>query len=152
MESPLVASNLFKYLFLGALYLFILGLFWALWQQMGEFRGEKGERVTVGGGYAGPRHRVPILVAESGSLSGGRFPVQRELSIGRSPENGIVLPDPFVSSRHAKVIRQGNEIWLVDEGSRNGTFLNGFRTTGRSRLAAGDTFVIGDTTFRLVGE
>jgi pSer/pThr/pTyr-binding forkhead associated (FHA) protein len=45
--------------------------------------------------------------------------------------------------------RVGSDWTLVDDGlSRNGTFLNGDRLTGRRRLRDGDTFVLGSTSFR----
>ena len=152
MESPAVAPNLLKYLFLGALYLFILALFWAMWRQTrgpGRAQGD-GRKATQK--QEPTRPDAPILVIESGVLDGRRLVIEHQLTIGRSPDNDIVLPDRFVSSRHATVRREGDETWLVDEGSTNGTFLNGFRIDGTSILRPGDTFVIADTTFRLVQE
>lgn len=52
-------------------------------------------------------------------------PEQTRLTIGRSHDNNIVLPDPHkkISRRHCAIERQGDRWWLVDEGSANGTFL-----------------------------
>ncbi len=44
--------------------------------------------------------------------------------IGRSEECHVAIPDPSVSSRHALVERRGDELWIVDLGSRNGTFVD----------------------------
>lgn len=151
MESAPLVSNLFKYVFLGLLYLFILGAFWALLRQTRGTKIGQGEKQHLGVGHlAGRQHGVPLLVVESGRLKGRSFPVGSDLMIGRSGDNAVVLSDPFASSHHATVRRRGDETWLADEGSTNGTFLNGFRLTAPSALKPGDTFVIGETTFRLL--
>jgi hypothetical protein len=152
MEAPAVVPNLLKYLFLAGLYLFIIGLVWVLLRQVGQFGARAGERMGKGRRALGARRGVPVLLVEGGSLDRRRFAIQRELTIGRSPSNSIVLSHRFVSSHHATVRLQGNEVLLVDEGSTNGTFLNGSRITAASRLKPGDAFVVGDTTFRLAVE
>jgi DNA-binding winged helix-turn-helix (wHTH) protein len=52
-------------------------------------------------------------------------PDPSRLTIGRSAENDLVLPDPHrkVSRHHSVIEREGNCWWLIDEGSANGTFL-----------------------------
>lgn len=45
------------------------------------------------------------------------------VSIGRSPENVIVIPDPEVSRKHASLTFDGNRILLKDLGSSNGSFI-----------------------------
>lgn len=52
-------------------------------------------------------------------------PEPARLTIGRSDDNDIVLPDPHkkVSRRHCTIEREGDRWWLIDEGSANGTFL-----------------------------
>jgi ABC-type multidrug transport system ATPase subunit/pSer/pThr/pTyr-binding forkhead associated (FHA) protein len=53
------------------------------------------------------------------------------VSIGRTPDNQIVVNHPQVSSKHAQIVRAGNDLLLEDRGSANGTFVRG------QRLAAG---------------
>jgi len=56
--------------------------------------------------------------------------------------------DESVSRVHAELVRVGLHWAVVDDGlSRNGTFLNGERVSGRRRLHDGDTLVLGDTSF-----
>ena len=71
----------------------------------------------------------------------------RKITIGRDPSTDIFLTwDPKVSGVHAELERLGEEWAIVDDGlSRNGTFLNGERVRGRSRLQDGDTLRFGDT-------
>ncbi len=47
----------------------------------------------------------------------------REITIGRSPENTIVIPDPTVSRRHAMIAREESSIILRDLSSKNGTYI-----------------------------
>ncbi len=47
----------------------------------------------------------------------------REVSIGRSPENIIVIPDPTVSRRHAAIVKNGESVVIKDLGSKNGTYV-----------------------------
>src|SRR4029079_1832377 len=67
--------------------------------------------------------------------------------IGRGPACEIALPwDTEVSRVHAILERAGGHWTLVDDGlSRNGSFVNGHRVHGRTRLADGDEIAIGRT-------
>jgi pSer/pThr/pTyr-binding forkhead associated (FHA) protein len=71
------------------------------------------------------------------------------VTIGRGSACDIRLAwDDRVSRLHAQLDRVGPDWTLIDDGlSRNGTFLNGERLSGRRRLLDGDTFVLGSTTF-----
>jgi class 3 adenylate cyclase len=71
---------------------------------------------------------------------------QEKVTIGRRVENDIALAwDQEVSREHAQLLR-GAEGWtLVDEGSRNGSYLNGQRVSGRHPLRDGDVLRFGDT-------
>ncbi len=66
-------------------------------------------------------------------------------TIGRSPQNEIVINDPEMSRRHAQIVQQGNSFTVSDLGSTNGTFVNGQRSTGPTPLRHGDRIEFGDT-------
>jgi VWFA-related protein len=66
----------------------------------------------------------------------------QELTIGRGPENALILADPLVSRHHARVLYEDGAYWVEDLASRNGTLVNG-EETARRPLAAGDTIAIG---------
>lgn len=73
---------------------------------------------------------------------------QQELLVGRHPSCDVVLIDPSVSRRHARLVFRGSN-WIVqDVGSTNGTILNGARI-GRSELRPGDLLVLGDVILRI---
>ena len=55
-----------------------------------------------------------------------RFPLNEGTTIiGRSSVSDMVVDDPNVSRRHAAVGGDSQGLWLMDLGSRNGTFING---------------------------
>ncbi len=63
--------------------------------------------------------------------------------------NTIVLESPKVSRRHALIHLQNiGELWLIDFGSSNGTFLNKRRIHHPIRLSDGDQITIGDQVFK----
>ena len=71
----------------------------------------------------------------------------RPLTVGRRTSCDVALPwDHQVSRLHAEIVPIGG-VWAVcDEGlSRNGTFLNGERVSGRRRLRTDDVLVVGTT-------
>ena len=62
--------------------------------------------------------------------------------IGRSTSADVRFDDPTVSRRHALIIREAEELTLVDDSSLNGIFVDGKRIE-RYRLTDGDNFLIG---------
>jgi len=70
---------------------------------------------------------------------------QQEVSIGRSPDNGIVIDNPAISSYHARVFHEDGRLMLQDFGSLNGTFVNGQRVK-MVMLKPGDSVGIGKHT------
>lgn len=76
---------------------------------------------------------------------------QEHLSVGRSDDNNIVIPDGSVSSRHAEISFDGSSWVLTDTGSTNGTKVGGQRvdtvnldSTGAFTLGSVDCVFIGD--------
>ena len=67
----------------------------------------------------------------------------RPFSIGRLPENDLVLAHPYVSRRHAELIVEAGTCYIVDQGSRHGTFINGKPSTTRQAIGANDTVHFG---------
>ncbi len=82
------------------------------------------------------------------TLDGTRRPIRGSCSIGRAASNQVALSSEKVSRRHALIqVQREKEFWLVDFGSRNGTYLNGQRIIQPSRLQALDRIKIGPFEF-----
>lgn len=88
------------------------------------------------------------LIVESSSVlrAGIPFTISSGLSIGRDPGNDIVLSEPVVSGKHARLMEPAT---LEDLSSTNGTTVNGSALVGRIRLSPGDRVAIGSTVFRV---
>ena len=74
-------------------------------------------------------------------LSLGRL----RITIGRSARNDVCIPDPFASRVHAEVRREGDQYFLQDLGSANGTYYNGSKLDAVVPLAHGGRIQIGET-------
>jgi len=71
-----------------------------------------------------------------------------EFVIGRNPpECQLLLDDPSVSKRHARIVRSGDRFVLADLSSTNGTQVNGQRTLQPATLKEGDVIRIGAREF-----
>jgi pSer/pThr/pTyr-binding forkhead associated (FHA) protein/tetratricopeptide (TPR) repeat protein len=69
------------------------------------------------------------------------------LTLGRSEQRDVVVPDPGASRLHAEVVKVGGEYWVRDPGAANGLFVNEQRIR-EHRLEAGDVIRIGSTQLR----
>ncbi len=80
------------------------------------------------------------------------FKSKSTVTIGRSPDNDLVLSHPSISRSHAKIERKGEHKFLItDMGSMNGTFVNGQQISGSSSIEANDTIYIGRFQISLSG-
>ncbi len=69
------------------------------------------------------------------------------IQLGRSSDNQIVVQDSQASRHHATIFVQAGQFYIQDEGSTNGTRLNGKRVAGPQPLQVGDRIRIGNTEF-----
>ncbi len=149
-----------KFGFLIVLYLF---LFWVAASTLFDLRrgfggGARGGSVTANdatGIYetADPLAALegdfePRLVVDhaAGHISGVAYDLLEGATLGRGDVE-LKLEDPFASSRHAKITRQGRTLVIEDLGSTNGTYLNDSPLTGPQPLHDGDRIRIGDSAF-----
>jgi hypothetical protein len=91
--------------------------------------------LVVDGYQAGRRFRVPS----------GRW------TIGRDDGCDVIVDDPGVSRRHARVTNADGTLWVEDVGSTNGTWVDGERLAGRRELATGADVRVGGALLRLEG-
>ncbi len=86
-----------------------------------------------------------VLEVLEGELAGQVISLgHQRLTLGRKPNNDIVLKDEKASGNHAEVLLEGDAWVLRDLDSRNGTFLDGRKVTEVS-LSPGDVFKVGLT-------
>jgi pSer/pThr/pTyr-binding forkhead associated (FHA) protein len=95
-----------------------------------------------------PAERPPLLatleVLTRGLQEGKRFRIERNLvQIGRGTHNDVHLADDSVSGSHATLMRRGVAWWLVDLGSRNGSYVDGVRVT-EQQLTSGCELRLGN--------
>ncbi len=87
----------------------------------------------------------PRLVITQGPQPGKAFTLdQASLTIGRDPSNQIVISNPQVSRRHARIQKQADLVIIEDMGSTNGTFVNGMQLSSPHTLSNGDSIGLGD--------
>lgn len=86
----------------------------------------RGEQITLG-------HNTPMP-----------WPNLCSITVGRLPDNDVVVPLDVVSGRHARLEREGNRVLLIDLDSRNGTSLNDPRNKiSRAAIQPGDVVFLG---------
>ena len=84
------------------------------------------------------------------SLSADIYQLDGELTVGRSPGCGIPTSyDVYSSTIHSRLFRSGNQLWVEDLGSTNGTYVNSERIARATRLVKGDLVQIGATVFEV---
>lgn len=96
---------------------------------------------------------LQIVVSINGSELHRYSFTENEILIGRSSECDVLLDNPGVSRTHAKLLRQGERVQVIDLNSGNGTFLNGQSVT-QAVVNSGDTIGIGkfSVTAKLAAE
>jgi hypothetical protein len=152
-----------KFGFLAVLYLFLL---WVAWSALRDMRRGRGDAARASHStpsdatsmYAAgamldgePEELEPRLLVERapGHESGMAYEIHEGAILGRGDVE-IQLEDPFASSRHARITRQGHVLVIEDLGSTNGTYLNEEPLTGPQPLHPGDRIRIGDSEFSYV--
>jgi hypothetical protein len=88
-----------------------------------------------------------VVARAPGHETGSAYEIGHGATLGRGDDVEIKLEDPFASTRHARIERQGGVLVLEDLGSTNGTFLNGEPLGGPQPLHPGDRIRIGDSEF-----
>jgi hypothetical protein len=159
MELDPIAVAL-KFGFLAVLYLFLV---WMARSALKDLRTGGRE----GGGYAAPDYEDatgmhvasdglgsgeqgrPLLRVGGGAglRAGAAYDLSEGALLGRGDGADIRLEDAFASTRHARLVPQGDVIVLEDLGSTNGTYLNGEPLRGPQPLHVGDQIKIGDSEF-----
>ena len=136
--------------FLALLWLFVL---FALRVVRSDLYAAAGLRALVPGGRttARRRGRTPRqLIGTQGALAGTRISMDaRPILIGRADDSTLVLDDDYASTRHARIAQQGEDWYVEDLGSTNGTYLDRAKVSGPTRVPLGVPVRIGKTVLEL---
>lgn len=84
----------------------------------------------------------PVLVGQSGPLSGQRWMVRSKIVVGRDSDCDIMIPSRQVSRKHARLTLTDSGISIEDLGSKNGTHINGSMLEDQTILKDGDVIQI----------
>lgn len=98
--------------------------------------------------------RCPALIPSSGPLAGSFLPLESRITIGRDAQNcNLIIRDvPYISRRHCSVEVQNGSVYIMDLGSKYGTFLQtGERIPANKWVRVNDAFYLvnRDNTFRI---
>jgi pSer/pThr/pTyr-binding forkhead associated (FHA) protein len=119
----------------------------------GASRGAKGGRGSTPKPAKAPSKRrgspTHVLVTD-GANSGERADLeQAPILIGRGTDAAIRLDDDYVSTRHARIAASGDQWFVEDLGSTNGTYIGSVRITQPTTITLGTQVRIGKTILEL---
>jgi pSer/pThr/pTyr-binding forkhead associated (FHA) protein len=90
------------------------------------------------------------LVVTQGSLAGTRISLGTQaVLIGRADDSTLVLTDDYASTRHARLSPRGDDWYVEDLGSTNGTYLDRAKVTTAVRVPLGTPVRVGKTVIEL---
>ncbi len=156
-----------KFGFIAVLYLFLLWMARSALKDLRRTVGAGGPQAAYDEGPAAPAYEEgtgfhsaatglgagadgpPLLRVDTaaGLRAGAAYDLSDGVLLGRGDQADIRLEDSFASSRHARLVPQGEVMVLEDLGSTNGTYLNGEPLRGPQPLHVGDRIRIGDSEF-----
>ena len=149
---------LIKVAFLAILWIFVLAAISVIRSDMFGARVADGGRAAVAEkpqrrqkAPKAPRRGVPTeVVVVSGSSAGTAVPLSAApIVIGRGGDAQIVLDDDYVSTRHARIAASGDQWFVEDLGSTNGTYIGSVRINQPTAIALGTQVRIGKTILEL---
>lgn len=126
-----IISTIFKYLFILVVYYFIINI---LKDILTYFSKESKNRNTI------------IRIIEGSQMVD--IPIINNFTFGRGVDNDYATKDISVSKRHFQIIDNGEEFFIVDQKSSNGTFVNG-KKIKRAVIKKGDIISIGGADIRI---
>ncbi len=149
--------NTLKVALLGLLYLFFARVLWAVWTEVrvptapgltaSRLKKQSAPRSGKKAALATP---AKLLMVEPPSMRGSTLSLDDEVLVGRSGECNVTLADdPFVSTKHARFFRSGDNWFVEDLGSTNGTLVNAVRIGAAQMLRVDDRVQTGSAVFEV---
>jgi hypothetical protein len=146
---------LIRIAFLAILWIFVLSAISVIRSDMFGARVPEGAR-TAGG--RAPRQKPPpkrrgsptqVVVTQGGNSGAAASLAQAPILIGRGNDAAIKLDDDYVSTRHARIAASGDQWFVEDLGSTNGTYIGTVRITQPTTITLGTQIRIGKTILEL---
>ena len=148
---PEAALTALKFGFLALVYLFLARVVRVVVLEIRNPAGAVAGDGDGGKSRPGGKRGARLRVLEPAQHKGETYPLGEELTVGRGGGCGVVLPDDgFVSTVHARLFRRGDDLYVEDLGSRNGTFVNGGQVQTPTKLRRGDRVQFGQTVAEVV--
>lgn len=125
-----------RLLFVALLYLFLFAI---MKTGIGLVRGQR------------KKDKIWTVAVEKGpkELRGVQISVHGPITIGRSPSADICIAAEYVSSLHARFLLMGQNLFIEDNNSLNGTSVNGNKIKEPTSLRNGDKVTVGDVTMKV---
>jgi FHA domain len=156
MDEPLAVA--LKFGFLAVLYLFLLWVARSAQRELSRTEASapagNGREPALGKRRGKPAAEGPAVqprlevIAAMGYDPGTLLDLAGGVTLGRADGAEIRVEDQFASSNHARIYERGEEMYIEDMGSTNGTYLNGRELRTSERLKPSDVIRIGDTEYR----
>jgi pSer/pThr/pTyr-binding forkhead associated (FHA) protein len=143
VELSQTALDVLKYAFLALLFLFLARVVRVVVLEL-----RSPTVAATGDGARGQTKRggARLKIVEPKAQQGETYSLGDELTVGRGGGCGVVLADDtYVSTVHARLYRRGDDLFVEDLGSRNGTFVNGQQVQAPTKLRRGDRVQFGQT-------
>ncbi|WP_026918061.1 FHA domain-containing protein FhaB/FipA [Gordonia shandongensis] len=149
-----ILLQVIRFGFLILLWLFVYAIIRAL---RSDLAAASGFRVPLTSGRrenrqrgARPRGAARYLVVTAGALANTRITLgSQPVLIGRADDSTLVLTDDYASERHARLSRRGDDWYIEDLGSTNGTYLDRSKVTTAVRAPIGTPIRVGKTVIEL---
>jgi pSer/pThr/pTyr-binding forkhead associated (FHA) protein len=148
---------LIRIAYLAILWIFVLSAISVIRSDMFGARVPEAARAAAGGGKpakqkkpAKRRGSPTQVVVTSGTNNGATAALDdAPILIGRGPDAAIRLEDDYVSTRHARIAASGDQWFVEDLGSTNGTYIGAVRITQPTTITLGTQVRIGKTILEL---
>lgn len=123
---------------------FVGALAWLIWRDLRQ-------TAAVHGSSRRSYGQLVALIEVDGKLAktGTAYPLMPTTSFGRAPTNTVQVEDSATSNEHAVLVRRGEQWWLEDRRSRNGTTLNGMTIQRPAIVTHDDIIGVGKLHFRV---